>query len=87
VVGGLAPEQISSVCKTCTGRLQLRKGTHGRIKTIAMRRGSTKFTVRTAKLAPGKYRIRVLIRNRQTGRLHTSAWRTLVISKHRKGTR
>ena len=34
VVGGLAPEQISSSCKTCTGQLQLRKGTRGRIKTL-----------------------------------------------------
>ena len=87
VVGGQAPEQISSVCKTCTGQLQIRKGLHGRVKTLPMRRGSTKFTVRTAKLAPGKYRIRVLIRNRQTRRVHTSAWRTLVITKHPKGTR
>jgi hypothetical protein len=87
VVGGQAPEQILGVCKTCTAQLQLRKGTRGRLRTFGMRRGSTTFTVRTAKLAPGKYRVRVLIRNRQTGRLHASAWRTLVISKHRKGTR
>jgi hypothetical protein len=88
VVGGKAPELISSVCKTCTGELQLRKGSKGRIKSIRMKRGRTTFTARTATLAPGTYRIRVLIRNRQTGRVHTSAWRTLVISKHhRKGTR
>jgi hypothetical protein len=88
VVGGKAPELISSVCKTCTGELQLRKGSKGRIKSIRMKRGRTMFTARTAKLAPGTYRIRVLIRNRQTGRVHTSAWRTLVIKKHhRKGTR
>jgi hypothetical protein len=88
VVGGKAPEMISTVCKTCTGELQLRKGSKGRIKSIRMKRGRTTFTARTAKLAPGTYRIRVLIRNRQTGRVHISAWRTLVISKHhRKGTR
>ena len=87
VVGGQAPEQLPGVCKTCTAQLQLRKGTRGRIKTLRMKRGSTTFTVRTARLASGKYRVRVLIRNRQTGRLHASAWRTIVISKHRKGTR
>ena len=82
------PSSISSVCPNCTGQLQYRKGNHGRIRSLAMRRASTKFTVRTAKLAPGRYRIRVADPQPPDRPCpHAPAWRTLVISKHRKGTR
>ena len=87
VVGGKAPESISTTCKTCTAALQYRKGKHGRVQSLRMRSSKNRFTVRTRTLAPGTYRYRVVIRNRQTHRVHTSAWRTLVIKKHPKGTR
>jgi hypothetical protein len=87
LVGGKAPESITSACKTCTATLQYRRGKHGKARSLRMRYSKGKFTVRTRKLAPGTYRYRVVIRNRQTHRVHSSAWRTFVISKHRKGTR
>ena len=87
LVGGKAAEIISGSCPKCSATLQYRKGNHGRVRSLHMRSARGKFTVRTRTLAPGRYRYRVVIRNRQTGRVHTSAWRTLVVSKHRKGTR
>jgi hypothetical protein len=87
LVGGKAAETISGACPKCSATLQYRKGNHGRVRSLHMRSTKGKFTVRTRTLAPGTYRYRVVIRNRQTGRVHTSAWRTLVVSKHRKGSR
>jgi hypothetical protein len=87
LVGGQAPDRITSACPRCIARLQYRRGKHGRIRSIAMRRTGTTFRATTRRLTPGTYRIRVVITNRQTHRVHRSAWRTVVISKHRKGTR
>jgi hypothetical protein len=86
LVGGQAPDQITSACTRCVARLEYRKG-HGRIRVISMRRHGTTFRATTRTLRAGTYRIRVVITNRQTHRVHRSGWRTLHISTHRKGTR
>jgi SdrD B-like domain len=86
VVGGLAPATISASCRRCTATLQIRRGKRGRILKNTMRRSGSTFRI-TRRLGPGTYRYRVVIRNRQTGRVHIGAWRTVTISKIRKGTR